>query len=331
MSVSDIQIKAGNDFKSIFPIIPSQGGTGLIASPLAITNLESNESSNIFVENPSIGVTGILPISNGGTGLSASPSALTNLSSTDEGKLLTTNPSIGVTGTLSINNGGTGATTSAAARTNLGLGTSATTNYITSVTQNSSSLVTSGAIYSAINSSNPIMSVKGYMTNSASMVNSWSSGSWYHLINWSTQASYNNSNIMSLGSDSGIILYKTGIYLCFGTFAFKQVGGHKIATKIDLAYAGKALYTDVGTSLYDDSTDWFSWNNISSCNKIPDSYTDEYTIHTMPVLFIYKEKPTLKSTTTSVNPSLSMSWYNFTSGTPYVNYCQLTVIRLGDI
>jgi hypothetical protein len=108
MSVSDIQIKAGNDFKSIFPITPSQGGTGLKTSPQAITNLASNESSNIFIENPSIGVTGILPISNGGTGLSASPSLITNLSSNNPESLFQENPRPGVTGILPLANGGTG-------------------------------------------------------------------------------------------------------------------------------------------------------------------------------------------------------------------------------
>ena len=52
--------------------------------------------------------------------------------------------------TVPIAQGGTGATTAAAARTNLGLGTAATKDSTTSVTDGGTGLPTSGAVYSAI-------------------------------------------------------------------------------------------------------------------------------------------------------------------------------------
>ena len=59
-----------------------------------------------------------------------------------------------VSGTVAIANGGTGATSASAARTNLGLGTAATKAYTTSITSGSSSLITSGAVYTAISKFN---------------------------------------------------------------------------------------------------------------------------------------------------------------------------------
>lgn len=58
------------------------------------------------------------------------------------------------TGVLPVSKGGTGASTAAAARTVLGLGTAATRAYTTSVTNGSTSLVTGGAVYNAINNLN---------------------------------------------------------------------------------------------------------------------------------------------------------------------------------
>ena len=55
-----------------------------------------------------------------------------------------------ISGTLPVSKGGTGATTVAAARTSLGLGAAATYGVTTSVTSGSSALVTSGAVYTAI-------------------------------------------------------------------------------------------------------------------------------------------------------------------------------------
>lgn len=57
-----------------------------------------------------------------------------------------------IMGTLPLIKGGTGASTAAAARTALGLGTAATIAYTASVTEGSTSLVTSGAVYNAISS-----------------------------------------------------------------------------------------------------------------------------------------------------------------------------------
>lgn len=54
-------------------------------------------------------------------------------------------------GTLPVAQGGTGATSASSARSNLGLGSAATYSATSSVTSGSSSLVTSGAVYNAIN------------------------------------------------------------------------------------------------------------------------------------------------------------------------------------
>lgn len=59
-----------------------------------------------------------------------------------------------IAGTLPLSKGGTGATTAAGARTNLGLGTAATKGVATAVASGNTNLVTSGAVYSAINSLN---------------------------------------------------------------------------------------------------------------------------------------------------------------------------------
>ena len=55
-----------------------------------------------------------------------------------------------VSGIVAIANGGTGAKTASGARVNLGLGSAATRAYTTSITSGSSSLITSGAVYDAI-------------------------------------------------------------------------------------------------------------------------------------------------------------------------------------
>lgn len=59
-----------------------------------------------------------------------------------------------IKGTLPISKGGTGASTAAAARTNLGLGAAATKGVTEEVRNNNVGLVTSGAVYSAINNLN---------------------------------------------------------------------------------------------------------------------------------------------------------------------------------
>lgn len=62
--------------------------------------------------------------------------------------------SLNITGTLPISKGGTGASTAVSARTNLGLGTAATRGVATAVASGNTNLVTSGAVYSAINTLN---------------------------------------------------------------------------------------------------------------------------------------------------------------------------------
>lgn len=59
-----------------------------------------------------------------------------------------------IAGTLPLSKGGTGATTAASARTNLGLGTAATKGVATAVASGNTNLVTSGAVYTAINNLN---------------------------------------------------------------------------------------------------------------------------------------------------------------------------------
>lgn len=62
--------------------------------------------------------------------------------------------SLNITGTLPISKGGTGASTAVSARTNLGLGTAATRGVATTVASGNTNLVTSGAVYNAINNLN---------------------------------------------------------------------------------------------------------------------------------------------------------------------------------
>nr|DAV89636.1 MAG TPA: Protein of unknown function (DUF1565) [Caudoviricetes sp.] len=59
-----------------------------------------------------------------------------------------------IEGTLPLSKGGTGATTATGARTNLGLGTAATKGVSTTIASGGTNLVTSGAVYSAINNLN---------------------------------------------------------------------------------------------------------------------------------------------------------------------------------
>lgn len=59
-----------------------------------------------------------------------------------------------IEGTLPLSKGGTGAKTAAGARTNLGLGTAATKGVATTIASGGTNLVTSGAVYSAINNLN---------------------------------------------------------------------------------------------------------------------------------------------------------------------------------
>ncbi|MBQ9000734.1 MAG: hypothetical protein IJ087_02645, partial [Eggerthellaceae bacterium] len=75
------------------------GGTGLVASPSMLTNLESTTAANVLVQSPRPGVTGILPAANGGTGNSS---------------LQATRNAMGLgdtTGALPVANGGTGTAT----------------------------------------------------------------------------------------------------------------------------------------------------------------------------------------------------------------------------
>lgn len=76
---------------------------------------------------------GVLSISRGGTGRSSSPSLLTNLESTDAANVLQASPRPGVTGTLPVANGGTG-----------------NTSVDTTPTADSTKMVTSGGVYTAL-------------------------------------------------------------------------------------------------------------------------------------------------------------------------------------
>lgn len=117
-------------------------------------------------------IEGTLPISKGGTGATTAVAARTNLglgTAATKGvieEVRNNNASLVTSGAVytainevketitPISKGGTGATTAAAARTNLGLGTAATKGVATAVSNGNTNLVTSGAVYSAINNLN---------------------------------------------------------------------------------------------------------------------------------------------------------------------------------
>lgn len=87
--------------------------------------------------------------------------------SANQGKVLKgqIDSKVNTTDTIAVAHGGTGATTASGARTNLGLGDASTKSSTTSVTSGSSALVTSGAVYTAINNLSGV-----YMTGKATKI-----------------------------------------------------------------------------------------------------------------------------------------------------------------
>lgn len=99
----------------------------------------------------------------------------TNQLTNGAGFITSSGTAANVSGTVAVAHGGTGATTAANARTNLGLGGAATYGATSSVTSGSGSLVTSGAVYSAINSVAQVNVASGkgtlYIAKNNKMVN----------------------------------------------------------------------------------------------------------------------------------------------------------------
>lgn len=145
--------KAGNvDGLDVFGASGSNHSTGLVPDPGATVG-----STKYLREDG----TWAEPAGGGGTGTVTGVKVGTDSYSPDSSGVVsipaypTSLPANGgtatnVSGTVAVANGGTGATSASSARTNLGLGEAATKSTTTSVTSGSSSLVTSGGVYSAL-------------------------------------------------------------------------------------------------------------------------------------------------------------------------------------
>ena len=99
-----------------------------------------------------------------------------------------------LSGTLPVGKGGTGATSAADARTNLGLGAAAVKSVTTSVTSGSDALVTSGAVFTAIDNLPEPMVFKGSLGTSGTITSlptaaSSNEGHTYKVITAGTYAS----------------------------------------------------------------------------------------------------------------------------------------------
>lgn len=114
-----------------------------------------------------------------------------------------------ITGTLAVTKGGTGATTAAAARTNLGLGGAATYAATTSVASGSNSLVTSGAVYTALAKYLPLAG--GTMTGAIEIdVND---GEYIHAISGDEEG-----NLLLQGSEG--VYVDNSLYISYGAYGY---------------------------------------------------------------------------------------------------------------
>jgi hypothetical protein len=144
-----LDLKVTNAYQSEWATTCSQA-TKLVDTSESAIAAGSSTTPVYFSEGVPTAISGPIPASIGGTGLSSSPSMLINLASTSTASVFQASPRPGVTGTLPLTRGGTGATTASAARTKLGLGAAATCATTSSIVEDSSDLITSGAVFSGL-------------------------------------------------------------------------------------------------------------------------------------------------------------------------------------